>query len=142
MNADKLKERILNDLHISEVQYVNYAFEAGHAYLEARRESFYKGFHGRHGFVDCFIRRLAVSRLWWTWWMQGWKDVDCRFMLVTPRSLSLYLLMHVEASERRVPSIDMVERIIETANELEAITTTVPPERISAKTEIPLNELA
>ncbi len=142
MSTAELKERILKDLHIREDQYLNYAYEAGHAYLEARRESFYKGFPRQHAKVDRFIRRLCVSRMWWEWWMQEWQAVDSRFMRVTPRSLGIYLGMQKKASEYRVPPIDIIEQIIETAHELETVTVNVPTDRIAAEAKTPLNEVA
>jgi len=142
MHTAELKDRILKDLHIREDQYLNYAYEAGHAYLEMRRESFYKGFPGQHNKVDRFIRRLLVSRLWWEWWMQEWQAVDSRFLRVTPRSLGLYLGMQLSATAHRVPPIDIVEQIIETAHELETMTAHVRTNRIANEIKTHLNEVA
>lgn len=142
MKTTELKERILRDLGITEDRYLNYAYEAGHAYLELRREAFYKGVPGQHQKVDRFIRRLAVSRLWWDWWMQDWQEMDARFLRVTPRSLGLYLGMQQSASAYRVPPIDIVEQIIETAHELETMTADVPTDRISAEIKTHLNDVA
>jgi len=142
MKPAELKDRILSELGIPEDRYLNYAYEAGHAYLEQRREAFYKGFPAQHQKVDRFIRRLTASRLWWNWWMQEWQAVDSRFLRVTPRTIGLYLGMQQSASDYRVPPIDIVEQIIETGHELDAMTADVPTDRISAEIKTHLNEVA
>ncbi len=142
MKTTSPQEKILSDLRITEGEYLNYAYEAGYAYLELRREAFYKGFPGQHAKVDRFIRRLAVSRLWWDWWMQEWQTVDSRYLRVIPRNRGLYLGMQLSASGQRVPPIEIVEQIIETAHELETMTADVPTDRIAAEVKTHLNEVA
>jgi len=142
MNPDKIKKRIQNELHISEDQYLNYAYEAGLAYLESRRDSFYKRFPGECDKIDSFIRRLVISHLWWNWWMEEWKAVDSQFLLVTPINIDFYLSMHVSSSKHKAPPNDIVEQIFELPNKQEALIAEIPTNLIRSEIKIHKSEMA